>query len=397
VSRSVAALDDWRGGLADAQPDWPSLDAFRREAREFVTTRVAPRADEWEAGRVFPRDVLVEMGERGLLGLTSQRAVGGRELSLWHQVVLAEELMAGRMFGFALSVALHAFVCIPCLDDLGAGVPEVEAALAAAIRGERVLGLALTEPSGGSSLRTRTTEARRDGDRYILSGEKIFITNAPIADFLIVLAATDPARGHRGLSLFFVPTDRPGFARREEQALLGLHTSPTGHLVLDGCEVPAAYLLGRENAAFHYAQKYTGYERLLGGIACVAYAQAVLDETIVHLRGRRIDGVPLGRHQVVRHRVAELLTRLEAARRLGYHAVALLERGQKAASEIAMVKLLATELAQETVAQCGQWYGGYAFLESHPLARAARDVRMATVGGGPSEVMKEIIAAHTEL
>ncbi|HEY3107719.1 MAG TPA: acyl-CoA dehydrogenase, partial [Chloroflexota bacterium] len=207
----------------------------------------------------------------------------------------------------------------------------------------------------------------------------------------------DPARGHRGLSLFFVPTDRPGFSVREEQALLGLHTSPTGWLAFDRCAVPAAYLLGRENAAFHYAQKYTGLERLLGGIACVAYAQLVLDETIVHLRGRRIDGVPLGQHQVVRHRVAELLTRIEAARRLGYYAVALLERGQRAASEIAMVKLMGTELVQEAVAQCGQWYGGYAFLEGHPLARAARDVRMATVGGGPSEVMKEIIAAHTEL
>jgi alkylation response protein AidB-like acyl-CoA dehydrogenase len=161
--------------------------------------------------------------------------------------------------------------------------------------------------------------------------------------------------------------------------------------------VPAAYLLGRENAAFHYTQKYTGYERLLGGIACVAYGQLVLDETIAHLRRRRLDGVPLSQHQVVRHRVAELTTKLEAARRLGYHAVAAVESGRKATAEIAMVKLMGSELAQEVVAQCGQWYGGYAFLESHPLARAARDVRMATVGGGPSEVMKEIIAAHTEL
>jgi citronellyl-CoA dehydrogenase len=397
VSGLSAPIADVPAGLADREPGGPSLPAFRREVREFVLERVAPRADAWEAGRVFPREVLAEMGQRGLLGLTSARAVGGREASLWHQVVLAEELMRGRMFGFALSVALHAFVCVPCLDDLGRGVPEIRAALAASIRGERVLGLALTEPSGGSSLRTRATEARRQGDGYVLSGEKTFITNGPIADYLIVLAATDRARGHRGLSLFFVPTDRPGFSVREEQALLGLHTSPTGWLALDECAVPASYLLGRENAAFHYAQKYTGYERLLGGIACVAYGQLVLDETIAYLRARRIDGRPLGQHQVVRHRVAELMTRLEAARRLGYHAVALLERGQRAASEIAMVKLIGTELVQEVVAQCGQWYGGYAFLEGHPLARAARDVRMATVGGGPSEVMKEIIAAHTEL
>jgi alkylation response protein AidB-like acyl-CoA dehydrogenase len=337
------------------------------------------------------------MGRRGYLGLSVSPEAGGQGRSLWYEVVLAEELMKARMLGFALSLALHAFVCVPCLDDLGRNTPEVAATLRAAVRGERVLGLALTEPSGGSSLRTRTTLARRQDGGFVLKGEKLFITNGPIADALIVLAATDTARGHRGLSLFFVPTDRPGFAVKAEQALLGLHTSPTGWLTLDECPVPEEYLLGRENAGFHYAQKYTGYERLLGGIACVAYAQEILDLTRAHLRQRRIDGVPLSRQQVVQHRVAELMTRIEAARRLGYFAVAKLVAGVKAAREIAMVKLLGTELAQETVAQCGQWYGGYAFLEDHPLARAARDVRMATVGGGPSEVMKEIIAAYADL
>ena len=383
---------------AGAGPDEAAaLDSFRAEVRAWVLERLAPQAETWEAQRRFPRATLREMGRRGYLGLTISPEAGGQGRSLWYQVVLAEELMKARMLGFALSLALHAFVCLPCLDDLGRDTPPVAETIRAAVRGERVLGLALTEPSGGSSLRTRTTRAERRPDGgYVLSGEKLFITNGPIADALIVLAATDPQRLHRGLSLFFVPTDRPGFSVKEEQALLGLHTSPTGWLTLDGCAVPAAYLLGREHAGFHYAQKYTGYERLLGGIACVAYAGEILDLTLDHLRRRRLDGVALARQQVVRHRVAELVTRLEAARQLGYLAVARLVAGQKAAREIAMVKLLGTELAQETVAQCGQWFGGYAFLEAHPLARAARDVRMATVGGGPSEVMKEIIAAHVD-
>jgi alkylation response protein AidB-like acyl-CoA dehydrogenase len=383
---------------AGAGPDEAAaLDAFRAEVRAWVLERLAPRAEEWEAQRCFPRATLREMGRRGYLGLTLSRESGGQGRSLWYQVVLAEELMKARMLGFALSLALHAFVCLPCLDDLGRDTPPIAETIGAAIRGERILGLALTEPTGGSSLRTRMTHAEQRADGYALSGEKLFITNGPIADAVIVLAATDPGRLHRGLSLFFVPTDRPGFRVKAEQALLGLHTSPTGWLALEGCTVPASYLLGREHAGFHYAQKYTGYERLLGGIACVAYAQEILELTLDHLRRRRLDGVALARQQVVRHRVAELVTRLEAARQLGYFAVAKLVAGQRAAREIAMVKLLGTELAQETVAQCGQWFGGYAFLEAHPLARAARDVRMATVGGGPSEVMKEIIAAHVSL
>jgi len=373
--------------------DAAELEVFRKELRSYVAERVTPHAAEWEGRREFPPSLLPELAERGWLGLTAAAEVGGRERSLWHHVVMAEEFVASGMLGLGLSLALHEIVCVPCLNDLGRSVPEIATCLRRAIRGEEILGLALTEPEGGSSLRSRSTIAERVGGGYRLDGEKIFITNAPIADALLVLAATEPEREHRGLSLVFVPTDTPGLEVVEEMKLLGLHTSPTGRVVLRDCQVPEEFLLGQPNVAAHYVQKYAGYERLLGGIACTAYAHMLLEHTRQRLRERRVDGEPLWRRSAVRQRWAELLSRATACRELGYFAVGRLVAGRRGSAEIAMTKLLGSELVQEVAGACGQWFGGYGFLDDHLLARAARDVRMTTVGGGPSEVMKEIVAA----
>ncbi|MGW3964218.1 acyl-CoA dehydrogenase family protein [Amycolatopsis sp. NPDC005003] len=368
-----------------------SLQPLRFAVRKFVREQVVPYAEDWEADRRFPRELLADLGDRGFLAAADGADPGAE---LWQQVVLTEELAASGYLGLTLSVGIHAAVCLPALAGLAGGTPEPAAAAGQAARGRVLLGLALTEPSGGSSLRTRTTLATRRGGDYVLNGEKIFITNAPIADHLLVLAATDPERNHRGLSLFFVPATTPGFSVKETMALDGLRSSPTGRVVFEDCVVPERFLLGKRGLGFTYAQRYAGYERLFGGIGCVAFAEMVLDKTIERLRTRQLDGVPLARHQAVRHRIGELSAGLEAGRQLGYAAVRLLAGRRRAHREIAMTKLLTTETAQEVVAQCAQWHGGYGFLADHLVARAMRDVRMATVGGGPSEVMKEIVAAY---
>lgn len=372
-------------------------ESFRERIRSFVEGRLAPHADEWESQRAFPLSVFPELGREGFLGLTHAHDYGGQSLDFAYPVVLAEELPRSKMMGLTLSIMVQAHIFPPLLASLGTELQK-ELFLAPAIRGEKIGALACTEPAGGADvLRAIQCAAWKDGDSWVITGEKKFITNGPIADFVIVVARTRPEYTINSLSLFIVPTDTPGFRIKQTFRKLGLHTSPTGWLEFDHCRVSQSLLLGRDNLGYFYIARNILQERLLAGVSAVSVSSLILSEIIRYTRGRMAFGRRLSELQAIRHRVAELATEIEMTRRFVYSVCESYRDGRVEEREICMIKIQAASLVQRVVEQCLQWQGGYGFLEENWITRVFRDARMLSVGGGPSELMKDLVATYLRL
>jgi citronellyl-CoA dehydrogenase len=265
--------------------------------------------------------------------------------------------------------------------------------LAGAIRGDLLGCLGITEPSAGSDVGAIRTTARRDGDRYIINGSKTFITNATIADY-VLLAARTGGPGTGGISFILVPTDTPGFSVGRRLKKMGVHCSGTAELFLEDCVVPAANLLGEENKGFKYIMQHFQGERLvLCGFALGAM-DALMKEALTYGRVREVFGRPITGHQVWKHRLADLLTKIAAARQLTYLAVEAYNAGQRSDKEISMAKLFTATLVKEVANEVLQIHGGYGYMEEYPVCRLYRDVAAFTIGAGTNEVMREIIAKH---
>ena len=289
-------------------------EAFRVQVRQFVEEHLAPNAEAWEGAEACPRSVFREAGEAGLLGLTQPTAYGGRGLDFGHSVVLAEELPRCRMGGLTLSILAQANFFSPLLSRHGTAEQKAEF-LAPAIRGEKVGALASTEPTGGSDITGAVQcTAVEDSDFWVVSGEKMYITNGPIADFVVALVRTRPDGGPNGMSSLLIPTDTPGFAVKETLRKLGLHTSPTGWLAFDRRRVPKAFTLGRPHLGYYYHTQNLLEERLMGGVASLALGDACprgyhrLPPETHRLRSA------LSSLQTIRHRIAEMAAEIEMAR-----------------------------------------------------------------------------------
>jgi citronellyl-CoA dehydrogenase len=375
----------------------PEHTEFRRRVRELVETRLRPNADAWERAGGFPRSVFRELGEAGLLGLVHERRWGGQERDFGYAVVLAEELPRSRMMGLTLSVIAQTNIFPPLLATLGTDDQRRDF-LAPAIRGEKVGAVASSEPGGGSDVvRAIQTTAVDAGDHWVVTGEKKFITNSPIADFVITLVRTRSEPSTQSLTLLIVPTDTPGFRVKETLRKLGMHTSPTGWLEYDHCHVPKTLTLGRPNLGYHYVARNILEERLIGGAAGVAVAALVLEETMAHLRARRAFDRRLADLQAVRHRIAELAAEVEMGKRFVHSVAERYRDGHVEAKEICMIKFHVFEMVQRVVERCLQLQGGWGFLEDNWMTRVFRDARVLSVGGGPSELMKDLVAAYLRL
>lgn len=367
-------------------------ESFRARLRSFVETRFAPLADAWERHATLPRTVFSELGGEGFLDASRER---GRDFG--HSVVLAEELPRSRMMGLTLSVLAQATFFTPLLASLGTAEQRASY-LEPSLRGEKVGALAVTEPTGGSDIvRAVRCTATDEGDHWVLNGEKKFITNGPIADFVVVLARTRPEPSAHNFSLFVVPTATPGFRVKESLRKLGMHTSPTGWLEFDRCALPKSSLLGRRNAGFFYVTQNLNEERLLAGAAAISAAQLVLDATIAALRGREAYGGTLSQLQTVRHRISDMAADLEMARHFVHGVAERFRDGHQAGKEICMIKFKVIELVQRVVEQCVQLNGGDGFLEDNWVSRVYRDVRVLSLGGGVSELMKDLVAGYLRL
>ena len=376
--------------MAGLDPFTEDHHAFRRTVRELCERELAPHAREWDAAGEFPAALFRRFGELGLFGIRRDPAHGGSGLDWWYVVAYAEELVRARNAGLAMAMLVHGEMAIPVIDDLGTAAQKRES-LAPAIRGERIAALAISEPDAGSDVAAIRTTARRDGDDLVVNGSKMWITNGARAGFLTMAVRTG-GEGYGGISLLLFPTDTKGFAVPRTLEKVGNPSADTAVLYFDACRVPARWLLGEENQGFaHVMQNFQG-ERLVAAIQAVAGMQLMVEDAIRYGAERTAFGRPVARFQVWRHKLAEHLTAIEAARWLAYRATDLLQRGEPAVREVSMAKLFACDLAQEVAYDCMQLHGGMGYVLETGIARAWRDIRVMTIAGGTSEIMKEIIS-----
>jgi acyl-CoA dehydrogenase len=367
---------------------------FRGTVRAFVDREVCPHVEEWEAAGRLPKSIFRRMGELGFLGVEYDEKYGGASADMLTSAVLHEECARSRSGSFAMAVGVHTDMASPHLYWT-ASEPLKEKYLPAVCRGEKICAIAVTEPGGGSDVAALRTRAVRDGAEYVLNGSKMFITNGAMADLYFVAArvdGADPGKRHRGISMFLVERETPGFAVSRTLDKMGMRASDTAELSFQDMRVPAEHLLGREGVGFYEVMRVFQRERLVAGLHAVAMCERALDDTMTYVRERQAFGGPLADKQVIRHKIADLATLIEAARWLTYAAWAKYQAGEEAVRDVSMVKLFTAEMAQRVAYDCVQLHGGYGYMREYAIERFARDVRLMTIGGGTSEIMREIIA-----
>ncbi len=364
---------------------------LRQVIRLFVERAITPHVEAWEREGDFPvRDLFAQAGTVGVFGAKVEPRFGGTGPDLVADAVITEELARCGSGGVAAALGAHKDLGPTYVHAFGTE-EQKERWLTPAVAGTTIGALAVTEPDAGSDVAAIRTRAVRDpSGGWRLSGTKTFITNGPIADFVVVAAKTEPDAGHRGISLFVVEAATPGFAARRIDTV-GWRTSHTGELVFDDCRVGDDALLGQENRGFHHIMERFGWERMVMALSAVAAAQRTLDLAIAYARDRHAFGRPVARFQVWRHRFADLATEIEAARSLSHHALRMLVAGEDATREVSMAKWFATELDWRVADEALQVHGGYGYMMEFPVQRAWRDSRLGPIGGGTTEVMKELI------
>jgi citronellyl-CoA dehydrogenase len=373
-------------------PPWTDEhQAIRKMVQQFCEARLAPHRQEWDKAEEWPaREVFQEMAELGLLGIKVEEEYGGMGLDWWFNTAFAEELRHCRNGGVVMSILVNTDMATGVIGEIG--TPEQkEEFLAPMVAGEKIAALGITEPGCGSDVAAIQTTARMDGDDFVINGAKTFITNGAIADFITLAVRTgDP--GFAGLSLVLFPTDTPGFTVGRKLDKLGTRSADSSEIAFEDCRIPQRYLLGSLNGGFlHIMQNFQG-ERLCGAIMGVGAMQMALEDAFEYGKERHAFGRPIGKFQVWRHKFAEHLTSVQAAKLLTYNAVQLMVAGEEPTMAVSMAKLYAADLAQKVIYDCMQFHGGYGYIEEYDISRAYRDMRLLPIGGGTSEVMKEIIS-----
>lgn len=365
---------------------------LRDQVRRFVANEIRPHAEAWEEQGSVPRAVLRRMGELGFLGIRYPAEYGGSAMDTLATVVLAEELGRSGFGGFAITVLVHTDMASPHLANAGTRAQQAHW-LPGVVAGTCITAVAVTEPDAGSDVANIRTTARRDGDAYVLNGTKMYITNGVHADLLFVAAKTDTAaKGSRGISMFAVERGTPGFSVGRALKKQGWLSSDTAELVFQDCRVPAANMLGEENRGFYAVMRNFQNERLVIGAMAMGEAQTMLEITLDWVRQRRAFGATLWEKQTIRQRLAMLSAKVEAARRLIYHAAWLDGHGRDCVREVSQIKALCGELVNEVAYTCQQFHGGMGYLRESTIERMVRDARVQAIGGGATEVMLEEVA-----
>jgi citronellyl-CoA dehydrogenase len=367
---------------------------FRQSVRRFVEQEINPHADEWEEAGIFPaHDLFKKMGDLGFLGLTYPEEYGGLGLDFWYTVVLCEELGKANCAGVPMGIVVHTDMCTPALAEHGSHELKQQF-LEPSIRGEYVGCIGVSEPDAGSDVASIRTRAVADGDDWVITGRKLYITNGTQADWVCLLARTSDEGGFKGMSLIVVPTKTPGFSVSRKLRKLGNHSSDTAELVLDQVRVSKANTIGPEGMGFILQMQQFQRERLVGALMATSSCEKMVRMTIAYTQQRQSFGQPLINNQVIHFRFAELLTEIEALRQLCYHCVRRMEAGEDVTREASMAKLKAGRLSREAADSCLQFYGGMGYMEETPISRAYRDARLLSIGAGADEIMLGIIAKY---
>ena len=371
-------------------------ETLRKTVRDFAEKEIAPFAEKWDEEEIFPREIFKKAGDLGLLGIRFDPEFGGSGLDYKFTTAYAEALTWSKSAGVNMALMVQSDMATPVINDIGTKEQKQEF-LAPVITGEKIAALGVSEPSVGSDVANlRTTGKKVAGGDYVINGAKTFITNGTRADFITLMVRTGDT-GFGGISIFLLPTTTKGFSVGKKLKKIGNKASDTAELSFDNCRIPARYLLGEENQGFIYLMNNFQSERLIAAVAACAGMKKMIAEAIKYGTEREAFGKPLVKYQVWRHKFAELMSLVEASQQLTYLACELYDRftrekGENPTREVSMAKLVACELMQRVAYDCQQFHGGYGYMTEYDISRAWTDARLLTIGGGTTEIMKEIIA-----
>ena len=372
--------------------DRPEHEQIRDTVRRFLAEEVEPRGEQWEEQGFVPRDVIRKLGRLGLLGITYPVEYGGGGADALTAVVFQEALSRSTFGGFIVTVLVHTDMASPHLVHAGSKA-QLDRYLRKVIAGELVTAVAVTEPDAGSDGAAIRTRARRDGDAWVLNGTKLFITNGVHGDVYFVAARTDAGnQGARGLSMFIVEKGAPGFRVGRALKKQGWLSSDTAELVFEDCRIPAANLLGEENAGFYAIMRNFQTERIALAAMAIGHCLTALDLTLGWVMNRKAFGATLFDKQAIRQRLAMLDAKVQSARAFLYHCAWLVTEGRECVREVSALKALTGELANEVTYACQQFHGGMGYMRESPIERLVRDARVLAIGGGATEVMLEEVA-----
>jgi acyl-CoA dehydrogenase len=367
---------------------------FRDMFRKFVAKEITPNVEKWEEERAVPRELWLKMGEQGFLCPWLPEEYGGLGLGFEYQVIINEELVRGD--GFGVGVPLHSDVATPYIYSYAR--PEVkERCLPGCTTGENISAIALTEPNAGSDLAAIRTTAKKDGDSYVINGQKTFITNGYFADLIVVAVKTDPKAGYKGISLILVEKETPGFSRGRKLEKMGYHMQDTAELFFEDCRVPATNLLGEEGMGFKYMMEKLQQERLEVSTKCQAYAEEAFKEALTYSKEREAFGQPIGHFQNTAFKLAEMATDVQLGRTFLDTLVEKHIKGENIVQEVSMAKYWLGEMVNRVAYQALQIFGGYGYMEEYRICRIYRDVRSLSIFAGTSEIMKLIISRNLGL
>jgi citronellyl-CoA dehydrogenase len=370
-------------------------DMIRQTVKRFCREEIAPFAEEWDHEGIFPREIFKKAANLGLFGIRIDPDWGGLGLDWWATAAYIESMAHSDSGSVNMGLMVQSDITIPVLAELGTR-EQKEEFLRPAIAGDHIAALGISEPGGGSDVAALKTTARTDGGDFVISGQKLWITNGTRADFLIIAVRTG-GEGKKGISMVLFPTKTKGFSVGKKLKKVGNMASDTAELFFDECRIPQSYLLGELNKGFYYVMHNFQGERLAAALGALSGADKSIRYALEYGAQRTAFGNPIGSYQVWRHRFAEHLTNIEAGRWLNYRAVDLMNRGVRCTREISMAKLYCSELSQKVTYDCMQMFGGFGYTTEYPIGRAWRDVRLHTIGAGTSEIMKEIIAKEEKI
>jgi alkylation response protein AidB-like acyl-CoA dehydrogenase len=362
---------------------------IRDMARQFAQEQLAPHAAEWDAAARFPKEAVAAMGELGLMGMLVPEEWGGAGIDLMSYALAVEELAAGDGSCSTIMTVHNSVGCVP-IWKYGTQAQK-ERFLRPLAKGEMLACFCLTEPSAGSDASAIRTRARRDGNHWVLEGSKQFITNGSTAGVAIVFAVSDPEKGKKGISAFLVPTDTPGFKVARLERKMGLRASDTAQIVLEDCRVTPDLMLGQEGEGYKIALGNLEGGRIGIAAQAIGLARAAFEAALAYAKDRKTFGTAIIHHQAVQFRLADMATKIEAARGLTLVAAALRDARQPCLKQAAMAKLFASEMAEEVCSDALQIHGGYGYLADFPVERICRDVRVCKIYEGTSDIQRMVI------
>lgn len=371
-------------------------DLLRKTIRQFIEKEVSPFLNEWEESGEFPKEIMKRMGELGFLGLRYPKEVGGQGWDYFAGIVFAEELTRTGFGGFPMAVAVQTDMATPPILEFG-NADQKERFLTPALKGEKLAAIGISEPNYGSDVAAIQTRAVKDGNEWVINGAKMFITNAPRADFITLVVRTSDTPGYKGLSMILVEMDRPGITISKKLDKVGMRSSDTAEIIFEDVRVPLENLLGREGNGFAQIMWELQGERMIAAAGSIGMAEYAYEYAYRYAKERKQFGQPIANFQVISHLLVEMKTEIEVCKEMTYALAYRFSKGEVPSKEISMVKMAAAQTAYWVADRALQILGGNGYMMEYPIQRIWRDSRLYRIGAGTDEVMKEIIAKQMGL